>query len=266
VTRSSRDAAARSKAERVADELEQRIRVHRLTAGDFLGTKAALRTQLKVGPATLDTALGVLADRGLVDVRVGVKGGVRVAELPPALPMSRARAALAGGAGDAAQAGQALALCLALDAHVVARAVAAATADDHAALRAARGKLESSDAQTYVQAHQELHLALLDAGHDAVLAAVVRSLMMVLDATIGGPLLPAADPGTWVPERIRIHLAVVDAVLARDLEGAWRALLDHAAPADSAGSVHPVLPAGVAYLQQVWRAGVLADRGAPAGR
>jgi DNA-binding FadR family transcriptional regulator len=247
---------ARSKAERVADALEERIRVEGLSPGNFLGTKATLREQLRISPATLDTALGVLTDRGMIEVRPGVKGGVRVAAPTPARWMSRSRWPVRGAASDAVRAGQAMALYLALQSHIVARVVGALTPADHLRLEGARTQLTESvgDSDAYHKAHVTAHHALLEASHDEVLIMVVRMLMSTLDDTTG-PAQPIGeeDAAAYTKERVAVHVGVIDAVLGEDLPGAWRWLLQHGlAPQDVSAGVS-VLPTGAADLQEQWR-------------
>jgi DNA-binding FadR family transcriptional regulator len=246
---------ARSKAERVADALEERIRAEGMSPGNFLGTKATLREQLRISPATLDTALGVLTDRGMIEVRPGVKGGVRVAAPTPALWMGRSRP-VRGTASDAVRAGQAMALYLALQSHIVARVVGALTPADHLRLESARTQLTESvgDPDAYHEAHVSAHHALLEASHDEVLIMVVRLLMSTLDdTTVPAQPLGEEDAAAYTKERVAVHVGVIDAVLGEDLPGAWRWLLQHGlAPQDVSAGVS-VLAAGAADLQEQWR-------------
>jgi DNA-binding FadR family transcriptional regulator len=245
----------RSKAERVADALSERIRTERLTPGTFLGTKATLREQLQISPATLDTALGVLSDRGLVEIRQGVKGGVRVADPAPALWMGRSRWPVHDGPTNASRAGQVMALYLALQPHVVARAVGQLTDSDRERLQAAKAELRDSvgDFDAYHKAHLAAHHALLDASHDEILTAVVRSRMSPLDRATGpAQLAPDEDAAAYTAERVTVHVGVIDAVLDSDLELAWRRLLAHGLTPPDVEADTSVLPAGTVALQERW--------------
>jgi DNA-binding FadR family transcriptional regulator len=245
---------ARSKAERVADALEERIRTEGLAPGNFLGTKATLREQLHISPATLDTALGVLTDRGMVEVRPGVKGGVRVAT--PAVWMGRSRRSIRGTASDAVRAGQAMALYLALQPHIVARAVGELTDEDHHRLEKVRARLTDSvgDPAAYYEAHLAAHHALLDASHDEVLVAMVRLLMSTLDVTTR-PARPSAgqDAAAYISEQVALHVGVIDAVLAADVQAAWRGLLQHGLAQLDGQADGAILPPGAADLQRQWQ-------------
>ncbi|HKS47483.1 MAG TPA: FCD domain-containing protein [Amycolatopsis sp.] len=251
----------RSKAERVADVLAARIQEDKLEPGAFLGTKSQLRDQFRVSPATMDMALHLLIDRGAVEARPGVKGGVRVAGQPGTVSLGRARWLLRASGTDAKQAGQALGVYFGLQPQIVAAAVHGQTAQDRKALRAVCHRLRKAngDQQEYFAAHEAAHDALLEATHDDVLISVVRNLLAIADqATEGqrapGVQLPAdEDPAVYVADRAEVHIRIIEAVLRRDVEDAWHGLLHHAVtqadlPADAA-----ILSAGFLDLQTYWQ-------------
>jgi GntR family transcriptional regulator, transcriptional repressor for pyruvate dehydrogenase complex len=246
----------RSKAERAADAIEERVRSQNLAPGAFLGTKSDLRQQLRVSPATMDTALGVLTDRGVIEVRPGAGGGVRVAAPVPELRMGRSRWALRGGEGGPQRAGQAMTLYLTLQPQVVARAVGQLTAPDRQALEVVRARLHDSigDPDAYYRAHIDAHHALLDASHDEVLTGVVRTLISILDAETGPARPPQAeDIAAYTAERVAVHVGVIDAVLDGDLPAAWQWLLQHGVTPADAEADAPLLPPGALEWQEQWR-------------
>lgn len=254
---------ARSKAERVADALEARVMAEGLSPGAFLGTKAVLREQLAVSPATLDTALGVLTDRGVVEVRQGVKGGVRVAQAPSALWMGRSRWPLRGGAADAGRAGQAMALYLALQPHIAARAVGHLTEADRERLETARARLQQAegDPNAYYAAHSDAHQVMLEASHDDVLIGVVGLVTSILDQETGpAQPPPAEDVAAYTRERIAVHVEVIDGILGGDLGAAWRGLLQHGLTPTDEQVDSTVLPAGAVDLQRQWARSFSATR------
>lgn len=251
----------RSKAERVADFLAAHIREDKLEPGAFLGTKSQLREQFGVSPATVDTALRLLVDRGAVEVRPGVKGGVRVAGQPGAVSLGRARWMLRAPGSDAKRAGQALSVYFGLQPQIVAAAAHGQTAQDRKALRAVCRRLRKvgGDEQKYFAAHETAHDALLEATHDDVLISVVRNVLAVADQAAEGQRAPSVqlpadeDPAAYFADRAEVHIRIIEAVLRRDVEDAWHGLLHHAVtqadlPADAA-----ILPAGFLELQTYWQ-------------
>lgn len=251
---------SRSKAERVADALATRIQEDKLEPGAFLGTKSELRDQFGVSSPTVDSALRLLVDRGTVEVRPGVKGGLRVAGQPGAVSLGRARWQLLASGTDAKRAGQALGVYLGLQPQIVAAAVHGQTAQDRKALRAVCRRLRKvgGDQQKYFAAHDAAHDALLEATHDDVLISVVRNVRAIADQATEGQHAPSVqlpadeDPDAYFADRAEVHIRIIEAVLRRDVEDAWHGLLRHAVtqadrPADAA-----ILPAGYLDLQTYW--------------
>ena len=251
---------SRSKAERVADSLAARIQEDKLEPGAFLGTKSQLRDQFGVSPATVDSALRLLVDRGAVEVRPGVKGGVRVAEQPGAVSLGRASWLLRASGADAKRAGQALGVYFGLQPQIVAAAVHGQTSQDRKTLRAVCRRLRKADSdQQYFGAHEAAHDALLEATHDDVLVSVVRNVLAIADQATEGQRAPSVqlpadeDPAAYFADRAEVHIRIIEAVLRRDVEDAWHGLLHHAVtqadlPADAA-----ILPAGFLELQTYWQ-------------
>jgi len=222
----------RLKAERVADAVEERIRSGGVAPGEPLGTKGQLATGFSVSPATMDAALRVLVDRGLVAVRQGAKGGVTVAEDHHFLSLGAARWPLRHLAPDDVTAQrQAASVALALEPLILAESIACATKDDRSRLRGAVRALDAVvDAEGYRVAHRQLHRTLLEAAHNTVLATLVPGLWA---AVLEGDAPPTPPQGQradeWAQERATVHRRIVDSVLARDLSRALAALHDHGA-------------------------------------
>src|SRR5438105_14659874 len=72
--RASEDVAARILHSFYADDLKP---------GEWLGTEANLAERFNVSRVTIRDAVSALAARGLIDVRVGARGGLRIAASDP---------------------------------------------------------------------------------------------------------------------------------------------------------------------------------------
>ncbi len=222
----------RSKAEKVADLVEARIRSGATPAGTHLGTKSELATSYSVAYQTLDAALRVLVDRKLVTLRPGARGGVTVAEDDGYLSLGDARWPLRHlDIGDVRVQRQSASVALALEPLIIAGALRSATRTDQRRMRETARRLAAvKDADSYLHAHRALHMALLSAGHNQVLVSLIPALWSVTlqaDAAISPPEGRRFDD--WAAERAEVHQRIIDAVLAKHLQEALAALHLHAA-------------------------------------
>jgi DNA-binding FadR family transcriptional regulator len=74
--------ATRSRAARVAEEIQAEILSGNLATGDRLGLRTELIERFGVSPSVMNEALHILRERGVLTVRPGVNGGVFVADQP----------------------------------------------------------------------------------------------------------------------------------------------------------------------------------------
>src|SRR3981081_4885597 len=69
--------------EDVAAQILNAFYAEGLKPGEWLGTEAELAERFNVSRVTIRDAVSALAARGLIDVRVGARGGLRVAASDP---------------------------------------------------------------------------------------------------------------------------------------------------------------------------------------
>jgi DNA-binding FadR family transcriptional regulator len=69
--------------EEVAAQILQAFYAEGLKPGEWLGTEAGLAERFSVSRVTIRDAVGALSARGLLDVRVGARGGLRIARSDP---------------------------------------------------------------------------------------------------------------------------------------------------------------------------------------
>jgi GntR family transcriptional repressor for pyruvate dehydrogenase complex len=222
----------RSKPEKVADAIEEPIRTGKAAPGTRLGTKAQLAAAFAVAPATMDGALRLLVDRGLVEVRPGAKGGVNVAEQQRFLQLGGARWPLRGlAASHPATAIQTASVALTLEPLVIAEAVQNRTRSDRTKLVAAARALATMDAAAdYPAVHRAVHTALLASTHNEVLINLVPSLWSrIFELDAPPSLKPGFDSQQWAATHAAVHLRIVEAVVDADLAAALTALHEHGA-------------------------------------
>ena len=69
--------------EDVAAQILKAFYADGLKPGEWLGTEAELAERFNVSRVTIRDAVSALAARGLIDVRVGARGGLRIASGDP---------------------------------------------------------------------------------------------------------------------------------------------------------------------------------------
>ena len=108
---------------------------------------------------------------------------------------------------------------------------------------------------TYEMAHHHLHQAILAATHNGVLIETFNPLLVIHHETMAPPAAPdGSGLTTWLTERARVHREIVEAIVARDCERAWRALLPHGVTEADTSRAGAGLPAGFVAAQRRWRA------------
>jgi GntR family transcriptional repressor for pyruvate dehydrogenase complex len=195
-----------------------------LRPGDWLGTEAELADRFGVSRVTIRDAARTLEARGIVDVKVGARGGIRVANPDP----SRLAQALAV---------QLHLMGITRDELIEAQqAIEPATA----ALAAQRATAESIDAmhelvercraamttpEHFVEPALDFHLAIADAAGNRALRAALTALR-----PLQGAEFRAAPPRTShrLAQRIvTMHTAILEAIRLHDPELAAERMREH---------------------------------------
>src|SRR6202021_2975337 len=91
-----------SRAEMVAEAVEDRIVNQKLAPGTRLGSRGELGTMLAVAPSTVSEAIKLLESRGRVVTRTGPGGGVFVAEPGMRLRLARTMMSVSGSEDEVA--------------------------------------------------------------------------------------------------------------------------------------------------------------------
>lgn len=198
----------------VSQQIMERVRAAlydgKLRPGDFLGSEKELAETFGVSRMAARDALRALAANGIVDIRVGAGGGIRVA------------------GGDAEKFGEALAIQVALtgasnievieaqlgiEERTAELAAENRTDDDVAELRrliaaadAARG-----DARKFLDLGWQFHLAVAEAAHNRVLALQLKALRHVAWASRGSAHVQGVSDKV-----LAVHSDLADAIAARD--------------------------------------------------
>jgi DNA-binding FadR family transcriptional regulator len=187
-----------------------------------------------VGRATVQRAIKLLQDEGLVDSRRGRHGGNFVVDLGPAAGSERLLEELRR---DRPRIEQALRFRLEIE--PAAAAIATDGSDrDLAAIVAAASQLKPGLSDPVFDSYDiEFHLAVVRAtGNDFFIDAVERTRMQ-----IGGALSAMPESELWHERTIREHAAIVEAIQARNPRAARARMRVHLVHTDQ--SVRALLTA-----------------------
>lgn len=223
-----------SRAESVARLIEQRIAKEGLVAGDSLGTKAKNREEYGVAVATLNEAVRLLSDRGVIYARPGVKGGIFVASRPVLVRLGRKMLELSG---DSVSVADCLAMRNALEPLVIEEAARFVNAEGMAGFRGIAGRMElpGVEAEEYMRLNWELHLAMADVTPNQVLRHTYHSLLEFVQSRV--QRVATDQEEVDVVRGAGVHRDLVEAIAGGDTDELARAVAAHSALTSSGGSV-----------------------------
>ncbi|MBS1696634.1 MAG: FadR family transcriptional regulator [Actinobacteria bacterium] len=200
-----------SRVDEITDRLVTAIAIGEYLPGARLPVERDLAASLGVGRMTVRAALARLVDRGLLETRRGRGGGSYVLDQWPDSSTEVVGRTLSMRMGELRDLFDAI--CRLHGA--VCRAAAETRTDaDVAGLRGCLEDYRHADSGLQAQqADSRLHLAIIDAAHNAVL----KRLLLELEASVslGSPAHPWGDPATMVDmekRALRDHELIVEAI------------------------------------------------------
>ncbi len=213
-----------SRAEVVADQVEEEILAARAPVGEHLGRRSEFMERFGISPMIMNETLRILRARGLVDVRPGTGGGISVASLPPQVRL---------GAMDLwfrTSQPSPLALFearLHLEASLTEVAFERATPEDVSRMREALADMTAGeDARRYLSGVIALHRALVAAARLTVLDEMHQSIVAVLQANLSRAVFVAGHAKT-LRHSVAVHTAIVDSLAAHDRAAFEQAMSQH---------------------------------------
>ncbi|TDB87550.1 FCD domain-containing protein [Actinomadura sp. 7K534] len=226
-----------SLAEAVAKRIEARIAEEALPAGHRLGTRDSLRREFDVAAATFNETVRLLAARGTVSVRPGVKGGIFVASPPPLVRLGRKMLELSG---DSVSVSDCLVVRDALEPLLAQEAMRHRTGADIADLRRLAGELAaargSADPFGRLAANWALHRRIAEITPNKVLQHTYISLLEFVENRLRGVTPdepdedgPYAGDGGSSPDGTAVHRELVEAIAGDDPRRLSAAVAAHAA-------------------------------------
>ena len=207
--------------EGVAEQILNAFYSEGLKPGEWLGTEAALAERFNVSRVTIRDAVSALSARGLIDVRVGARGGLRIASGDPdrLIDAFSIQLRLMGlGREELFEA------MLAIEPVTAALAAERATDAEVRELRALvdRSCAAVEDASRFTSLAVSFHQTVGDLSHNGALRASLAALRSTQLEHLGPSTTRA------IAERVaRIHLEIVDAIAQRDAVAAGERMRDH---------------------------------------
>ena len=207
----TRQLAMPSRVDEITDRLVTAIAIGEYLPGARLPVERDLAAALGVGRMTVRAALARLVERGLLETRRGRGGGSYVVEQWPDSSTDAVRRTLATRLGDLRDRYDAIAR---LHGAVCRAAADARTAVDVTEMRAALQIYRSAKSGLAAQqADSRLHLAIMNAAHNAVLKQVLVDLEA--SVSIGAPAHLWGEPSTMRDMELRSlheHEELIDAI------------------------------------------------------
>jgi DNA-binding FadR family transcriptional regulator len=201
-----------SRAQGLAEQLEQYIIDNSLTDGDRLGTKDEIRQRFRVAAATVNEALRILEMKELVQARPGPGGGVFVSA--PAVQVKLNHLVLGFRAGDAPFS-DCLAVRNALEPLVCREASQYCNARDARAFRALIARMERSvdDPAEFLRLNWELHRRLTATARNQPLKSLYLTLLDFVEGELANV---RGDEGFDARENLAVHKELIEAIVEGD--------------------------------------------------
>ena len=210
-----------TRAEALARTLESEIVTASLSPGARIGTKHDLRQRFGVAVATINEAVRLMENRGLVVARPGPGGGVFVRS-----PSARASVGqlILGFNWGKATLGDCLEVRNALEPLICRHAARDHTPADIDSLREILDRMQAStsDPRRHSTINWEFHRRLASICKNAPLQSIY---LLVCDFLESG--LPDLEFEVIEPARVRVHERLLAAIAQRDREELEEALLEH---------------------------------------
>ncbi|WP_028931579.1 FadR/GntR family transcriptional regulator [Pseudonocardia asaccharolytica] len=219
-------AANSSRAQQVADEIEDEL----LTSGAPAGARIGLRTELirrfEVSPSVMNEALRILRDRDLVTVKPGAHGGVFVANPAAQVRLGNLDLWFRQLRLDPKHLFEARVYLEDLFATV---ALTRATPEDIRAMQWALEEMRavSGDPRSFLEATMRFHLAIARASRIEVLIGFYESIITVLGATLVRASYASDQHEEMMRHNLEVHANMAAAIRDQDAVALDKILVLH---------------------------------------
>ncbi|MFG1603176.1 FadR/GntR family transcriptional regulator [Actinoplanes sp. NPDC049265] len=217
-----------SVAERIAADLEDEILRRRLDAGARFALRTELIDRFGVSANAINEALRILRERGVIQVKPGVQGGVFVAQPPPQLRLGAIDVWFRGLLADPVDLFEARSR---LEDSLAGVAAERATPEDCRDLDWALEELREArdDPRRYLDVNLRFHSAVARAARVPVLAGMYESIVVLVRGTLVRAEFAGPGAAKVIDENITVHARIARAIRERDQAALAVALIDHRA-------------------------------------
>lgn len=204
----------------LAGRLRATIVDQNLPPGSRLGTKSELAQEYGVSMGTVHAAVRLLEVQGLAEGRPGVGGGVFVGDRQSHLGLASILLTLRE-SSDQASVRDMLEARASLDVLLARRAAEERHDEDIPLLREALAALEAAAEESprlvgeYMRRTWALHDCIAQAGHNATLLAVYRTILGFITTQVQD-IAPRPHTVPAVAESLTLHRRLIDAIIAGD--------------------------------------------------
>lgn len=216
----------RSRAQEVADYLAELIET-RLSPGERLGTKESVRKLTGVSVSTVNEAIRLLAERGLISMRPGPRGGIFAADPGPVVKVGQL---LLQVRDDPQRYSEAGAIRDALEPLIAADAARLRSDDDIGELTAILADMERSEDRIddFMRADLALHRRIAVITDRVLLSNLYLMVLQLQVEQLRSAVTSRLPPASHTHERLVIHQDLVAAIAGADADAATAAAHRHA--------------------------------------
>jgi DNA-binding FadR family transcriptional regulator len=219
----------KTRAELLAEQVQDRIATDDLKAGDMIGTLDELKQQSGYARSTVAEAIRLLADRGVAEIRPGRGGGVYVAA--DRAPVVRIGRTLLTISDHPAAVTDAIAVRNALEPLIV---MDATRHRDEADIRELNALLKQlSDAiplgtAAFVEVNWQMHLRISDITPNVFARNLYRGMVQYTnDHASSAEHSEPSDDRPWLEMRYHVHRELIEAITSGDTLRANQAVSSH---------------------------------------